>query len=106
MDGKKFKMVDEAFVCCNCKNEVKPLGYTARDHCPKCLCSVHLDINPGDRKAECGGLLEPIGIESYKGSYKIIYKCMRCGMIKRNIMAKDDNMDLIIKIMSNPVNIE
>ena len=106
MNEKKFKMIDEAFVCINCGNEVKALGYTARDHCPKCLYSVHVDINPGDRKADCGGLLEPIAIENFKGNYKIIYKCQKCGMIKKNIMANDDNMDLIIEIISNPVSVE
>ena len=45
METKRFKMIDESFVCENCKKEVKPLGYTARDHCPFCLYSKHLDIN-------------------------------------------------------------
>lgn len=102
---KKFKMIDEAFICENCNNKVLPLGYTARDHCPNCLVSKHVDINPGDRKASCGGLLKPIAIEKNKKSgYKIIYKCEKCGMIKKNIMADDDNFDLIIKIMSEPIN--
>ncbi len=103
---KKFTMVDEAFICEVCNNTVKPLGYTARDHCPLCLCSKHVDINPGDRQANCGGILLPIAIENFKKTYKIIYKCERCGIIKRNVMARDDNMDLIIKIMSNPVKID
>ena len=38
-----------------------------------------------------------------KGNYKIVYKCNKCGEIKRNIMAHDDNMDLVIKIMANPL---
>ena len=101
---KKFTMKDENFVCEVCGNEVRPLGYTARDHCPKCLSSKHVDINPGDRRAECGGVLEPIAIEKAKKSdYKIIYKCNKCGMIKKNIMANDDDMDKIIDIMSHPV---
>lgn len=103
---KRFKMIDESFTCINCGESVKSLGYTARDHCPKCLCSLHVDINPGDRKADCNGLLEPMTIEKFKGSYKIIYKCKKCGMIKKNVMAKDDNMDLIIKIASNPISVE
>ncbi len=98
---KKFTMLDEAFKCDVCGKAVEPLGYTARDHCPKCLCSKHVDNNPGDRDAHCGGILKPIAIENGKKSlYKIVYKCMKCGRIKRNIMARDDNMDLIIKIMS------
>lgn len=100
---KRFKMVDEKFICEVCNKNVSALGYTARDHCPYCLSSKHVDINPGDRAAICHGILEPIGIENAKkGQYKIVYKCNKCGEVKRNIMAHDDNMDLIIKIMANP----
>jgi DNA-directed RNA polymerase subunit RPC12/RpoP len=95
-------MIDEAFICSNCNKLVEPLGYTAREHCPHCLCSMHVDNNPGDRASECKGLLRPIAIEKFKDTYKIVYKCDTCKTIKKNIMAKDDNMDLIIEIMSNP----
>ena len=53
---KQFTMRDESFTCENCHKEVKPLGYTARDHCPYCLYSKHVDINPGDRQNTCKGL--------------------------------------------------
>ena len=59
---KKFNMIDEVFTCENCGKNVDKLNYTARDHCPYCLYSKHVDINPGDRMNECKGLLEPIGI--------------------------------------------
>lgn len=95
---KKFNMIDEEFICDNCKSTIKPLGYTARDHCNYCLYSKHVDINPGDRSNECKGLLKPIGIEKYKDTYKIIYKCEKCNQIHKNIMAKDDNYDLIIEL--------
>ena len=95
---KLFNELDEGFICKNCKKEVKPLGYTSRDHCPYCLYSKHADINPGDRNNTCQGLLEPIGIEKYKDTYKIIYKCKSCNKEHKNIMAKDDDMDKIIEI--------
>ena len=95
---KKFNMIDENFICDNCKKEVKKLNYTARDHCPYCLYSKHVDINPGDRLNNCHGLLKPIGIEKYKDSYKIIYRCNKCMQLHKNIIAKDDDMDMIIKI--------
>lgn len=98
---KKFNMIDEDFICENCGLTVKRLEYTARDHCPYCLCSKHLDINPGDRSNPCKGLLLPIGIEKFKSTYKIIYKCSSCNKIHKNIMATDDNMDLIIKLSVN-----
>jgi len=95
---KRFTMKDEGFICKNCNKEVSPLEYTARDHCPYCLCSLHVDILPGDRKNPCKGLLKPIGIEKFRDTYKIIYKCDTCGEIHKNIMASDDDMDLIIKL--------
>lgn len=99
METKKFNMIDEEFICFNCKNHVKPLGYTARDHCPKCLYSLHLDINPGDRKSTCHGILKPIGIEkTKKDNFKIIYECQKCHKRIKNIAAKDDNIEEIIKL--------
>lgn len=95
---KKFNMVDETFICENCNKNVDKLNYTARDHCPYCLFSKHVDINPGDRANECKGLLEPIEIEKFKNTYKIVYKCKKCGTIHRNITAIDDNFDLIINL--------
>ena len=72
--------IDESFICENCGKEVKPLGYSCRNHCPYCLYSKHVDINPGDRAEECHGLLEPLGIEmSSKKGYVIVYKCKKCG---------------------------
>ena len=95
---KKFTMRDEDFICEKCGKEVKKLNYTARDHCPYCLYSKHIDINPGDRLNDCLGLLEPIGIEKFKDTYKIIYKCSKCNQMHKNIVANDDNMDLIIEL--------
>lgn len=95
---KKFNMIDEMFICEHCHKKVNPLGYSARDHCPYCLYSKHVDINPGDRSNNCHGLLKPIDIEKYKDSYKIIYKCLKCNQMHKNIMAIDDNYDEILKI--------
>ena len=93
---KKFTMKDENFICENCGNEVNKLNYTARDHCPFCLYSKHLDIMPGDRQSDCHGLLKPVGIEKFKDTFKILYRCNKCGFEHKNIVANDDNMDLII----------
>ena len=98
---KKFNMLDENFICEHCNFEVKKLKYSARDHCPHCLYSKHVDINPGDRLNECQGLLEPIDIEKYKDTYKIVYKCIKCHKTHKNIIAKDDDYNKILEIMSN-----
>ena len=102
MPTSKFKMIDEEFICDVCGKEVKKLEYSARDHCPSCLSSKHVDINPGDRLCDCHGILKPIGIEKgKKDTYKIVYQCLKCNMIKKNVMAKDDNYDKILEISSN-----
>lgn len=95
---RKFTMIDESFICSECGAEVQPLKYTARDHCPYCLHSLHLDIYPGDRASECKGMLEPIGIKKHKDAYKIIYRCRKCKEEKVNISAIDDNYDLIVEL--------
>ena len=95
---KRFNMIDEEFICSHCNKKVEKLNYTARDHCPYCLYSKHVDINPGDRKNNCKGLLKPIEIEKFKSTYKIVYKCEKCGTIHKNIMAQDDNVDKIIEL--------
>lgn len=97
-----FTVIDEEFVCENCGSKVKKLGYSCRNHCPKCLHSKHVDINPGDRQENCHGLLEPIGLDiNGKKGYVIIFKCKKCGMIRRNKVADDDNMDLVITLSVN-----
>ena len=95
---KQFNMMDENFICENCGKEVPKANYTARDHCPYCLYSKHVDINPGDRANPCKGLLKPIGIEKFKDTYKILYRCTKCNQEHKNIMANDDDMNEIIKI--------
>ena len=98
---RNFIKIDEEFICHNCGNNVDKLGYTCRDHCPKCLYSKHVDINPGDRLEECHGNLKPVSVEiSPKKGYVIIYKCEKCGAIRKNKAAEDDNMDLIIELSS------
>ena len=98
---KTFSSNDNSFICENCNNNVEKLNYSSRDHCNQCLYSKHVDINPGDRKNKCQGLLIPIKIEKFKNTYKIIYRCQKCNQIHKNRMAKDDNMDVIIELSKN-----
>ena len=94
-----FTKIDEEFVCENCGRNVPKLGYTCRNHCPYCLYSKHLDINPGDRAESCHGILEPIGLETNsKKGYMIVFKCKKCGAIRKNKIAEDDNMKEIINL--------
>lgn len=109
MEQKRFSKNDDGFVCLHCGKEVSPLGYTSRDHCPFCLWSVHVDINPGDRANDCRGALVPVKVEtSAKKGYVIVYRCERCGEIHRNRAAHEaktqpDDIKLLIKLTAEEV---
>ncbi len=97
---------NESFTCIVCGTEVAPHPSSSRDHCTNCLSSLHVDIEPGDRRNECTGVLQPIGIETKEGKMQIVYRCETCGMRHKNIVAPDDNTEMIIelstKIMGDP----
>jgi len=96
---KLFTKNDSGFVCSVCGATVPPLKYSSRDHCNKCLCSIHIDIMPGDRANDCKGILEPIGVEYKADKYTINYKCNKCGKLHNNKSAKDDSFEKILQIM-------
>ncbi len=93
---KRFQRRRENFRCERCQIIVGGNGYT--NHCPSCLWSKHVDINPGDRKAKCGGLMEPIGLDWKNKTYIIVHRCLNCGLKKRNKISKNDKIDRIIQI--------
>lgn len=100
--SSKFTEIDEEFICDHCGRKVPKLGYSCRNHCPYCLYSKHVDINPGDRLETCHGVLKPIDVEiSNKKGYVIIFKCEKCGSIRKNKAATDDDINLIIKLSAN-----
>lgn len=70
---------DEGFVCVACGFDTPPLGVTSRDHCPRCLTSLHVDVVPGDRQSNCGGRLRPVQAEQTHGAWRIGYVCEVCG---------------------------
>ena len=82
-------------------------GSDHRNHCPNCLSSLHLDIEPGDREADCGGIMEPVGVWVRKnGEWAIIHRCRICGHLSSNRVAADDNpmklMSIAMKPLSQP----
>lgn len=88
-----FKMINESFVCENCWKEVPAHPeWSARNHCPFCLYSKHLDENfPWDRASNCYGLMKPIDIDYKKNKgYMIKHKCLKCGKEILNKVAPDD----------------
>lgn len=93
---KKFQRRIENFICEHCGTEVQGNGYT--NHCPHCLYSKHVDINPGDRAAECGGLMEPIDLEYKDGRYVLVHRCHKCGFIRKNKVTEDDEFDAVLRL--------
>jgi hypothetical protein len=96
MKSPRFQRTIEDFVCGHCGFEVQGSGYT--NHCPRCLWSRHVDIMPGDRKAECGGLMEPVAVEKRGDAYRILHRCQVCGMEKWNESSADDDFDRLVTI--------
>ena len=104
MEVSRFTEIDEEFICEHCGHKVSRLGYSCRNHCPFCLYSKHVDINPGDRQEKCHGELEPVALEiDSKNGYIIVFRCKTCGEIRKNKAAKDDNMDRIIELSTKQI---
>lgn len=94
-----FTKVVENFTCEKCGYEVQGSGYT--NHCPRCLWSKHVDIDPGDRAALCGGMMEPVLIEGGSPAYQIVHRCEKCGFERRNMVQVGDDKDAVATIARN-----
>ncbi len=96
---KSFTKTVEDFTCAHCGACVCGNGYT--NHCPQCLWSRHVDNNPGDRAASCGGMMRPIAVNGAGDGFIITHRCETCGKTIRQRSAQNDNIDEIIKISAN-----
>src|SRR4030042_6257507 len=86
------------FKCKNCGKKVKPAKGTCRNHCNYCLWSQHIDIEPGDRKHTCKGMMKPIQLQRRKKGFFIQHECIKCGYKRWNKILEDDKIkDLIEK---------
>lgn len=95
-----------SFVCkaCGALVAIEGAGSKHRNHCPRCLFSVHLDEKAGDRAALCGGVMEPVGVWVRKdGEWAILHRCRKCGAIHSNRIAADDNPVKLISIALRPL---
>jgi hypothetical protein len=96
----------ESFACkaCGRLNVSHGAGSEHRNHCCNSLSSLHLDNVPGDREADCGGIMEPIGVWVRKGGeWAIIHRCKRCGHLSSNRAAADDNPLKLMSIAMRPL---
>ena len=92
--SQTFQKTKENFICEHCGAQVIGNGYT--NHCPKCLWSKHVDINPGDRAAQCGGMMEPVRIEAKGRRYRIVHQCTKCHKERIIDAADGDAIEVLI----------
>jgi uncharacterized Zn finger protein len=95
-----FKRTKEDFACEQCGTRVKGSGYT--NHCHTCLWSKHVDLSPGDRSSLCGGSMEPVGLDVSGNGEKIMHRCVRCGFVRRQSVAKEDSRDALVSLSTKP----
>ena len=96
----------DTFVCKVCGRTVVPEGAGSghRDHCPYCLHSKHVDIEPGDRESDCGGAMEPIAVWVRRnGEWAVIHRCRICGALNSNRIAADDDPMKLMSIAMRPL---
>ena len=96
----------DSFECKVCGRLMTPenAGTAHRNHCTNCLCSLHVDDEPGDRASDCGGIMEPVAVWIRKdGEWAIIHRCRRCGKLGSNRVAADDNPMKLMSIAMKPL---
>lgn len=96
-----FIMKNESFCCENCKEEIsKHPSWSARNHCPHCLYSKHLDKDfPWDRASECHSIMKPVWKDYHKNKgWMVIHQCQKCSKKIPNKLAEDDNVEVFNKI--------
>jgi len=86
----------EDFACDHCGKEVQGSGYT--NHCPRCLWSKHVDINPGDRAEKCGGMMKPLRVEGTSPRYRIVHLCSICGAQRIVDASETDSVDALVAL--------
>ena len=102
----RHKACTESFSCKKCGELVTfdGAGTDHRNHCPRCLTSVHVDNHPGDRSSLCHGMMEPVSVWVRKnGEWAIIHRCNECGTLSSNRIAADDNAMLLMSLAVRPL---
>ncbi|MDX2775747.1 RNHCP domain-containing protein [Streptomyces caniscabiei] len=104
---KKIRREEQAggFKCAHCRRWVviNPfIGTANRNHCNYCLWSKHVDIKKGDRKEDCHGGMEPVGLtfkqEGFgrQGELMLIHQCAACRHFSINRIAADDSNEEVL----------
>jgi len=94
--ARRFTRTTEDFACLVCGASARGDGYT--NHCPRCLWSRHVDVQPGDRAAGCGGLMRPVAVEARAHDTVLTHACERCGHRRRNRTAPADDEQALLRL--------
>ena len=98
--------VEQPFLCEHCGRGVPlPEGGTEhRNHCPACLWSLHVDFRIGDRRNGCRSPMEPIAVWVRRnGEWAVVHRCTKCGAIRTNRIAGDDNGLALLSLAVRPL---
>lgn len=76
---------NDPFTCVACGLGVEPTRRgSPRSHCPRCLASLHVDVVPGDRAADCGGVMDVVSFEVRGGGeISLVHRCRLCAFERR-----------------------
>ena len=96
METAQFTRKIEDFTCEVCGTQVHGNGYT--NHCPECLSSLHVDVNPGDRASNCHGVMLAERLERKNGHDYIVHRCVKCGHTRRNKTSPNDNFEALLAL--------
>lgn len=99
LENAQFTRRKEDFVCDVCGTQVHGNGYT--NHCPNCLASKHVDVNPGDRASDCHGIMEPVDYKTKNGKEYIVHRCEICGHTRPNKVDAADNRETLRLVASH-----
>ena len=94
-------MKNESFSCDNCWKEIsKHPSWSARNHCPFCLYSKHLDKDfPGDSASECYSTMKALCKDYHKNKgWMVVHECMKCWKKISNKLAEDDSVEVFGKL--------
>jgi len=92
--SQHFQRTKEDFTCEHCGTFITGNGYT--NHCPHCLWSKHVDVHPGDRAEECGGLMEPVQLMKKRDSFSLVHRCTRCGEERSVRTVEGDDLSVLL----------
>lgn len=63
-----------------------------------------MDLTSGDRRCGCRGGMEPISIwVKPSKEWSIVHRCVKCGFIRTNRIAGDDNEMKLFRLAVQPV---